>query len=278
MLEQWLPALTTTGLFAALMMFVKPFAEMVLGRFANHLYDKRLEEHKSTLRERELSFQNHLKETDRKVAALGEFGISSLSERQRLIAARRLDAVEKIWDGVRVNNHFAAAPQFMKNVNMDAIQDSDYAQENIRQFFKTLGGVIPKIEDAKEIFAKNDAWSAKPYIPEAMWSYYSLHQSIILHAVMQLTMLGSGVNPTKVLKDKELAERFETLIPGSNESFEKFGIGYAFHWTQWAEDKILSEIRAFLAGQESETSLAEASEVLELARALKASSDAVVEQ
>lgn len=103
------------------------------------------------------------------------------------------------------------------------------------------------------------------YLNEKTISAFDAYQKIILSAAMMIKILAIPLGDKSNLLNKNfLSKTVIDLVPISKEGFEKFGEGYAYHWTSYFHDQILTLLRHEISGVDELTRATKSAESLAL--------------
>jgi hypothetical protein len=256
LIAKWLPSITTTSLFAAIIWFGRQSISEWLTNSLRLKFDREIETFKSSLK---------LKETQ--IEALRAGALSSVLNRQNLLYEKQLNAVEVIWQSVidlRSAKHISS---IMNIINFDeAIKDTSTNQET-RQAFELMGGNF----NFKTINFK-DAAFVRPFVTPLTWAFYSAYQSIITHALVKYKVLISGLNLKKIANSTDISNLLKVALPYQKEYIEQ-NKDLSFHYLlEELESKILDEIKLMLKGDEADKeSVEKAAQIIKAAEAINES-------
>ena len=163
----WIPAVTTTGLFATVVYFIKPLAERVLFGSVDFRFNRKIEELRHELRTKESEFHEEVKKSERQLDELKRSALSGLNERQTLHARRVLEAVDQIWSAVHRLGKFRMLTETLKFLKVEEFSEADLQKPNYKQVFETYCKPF-NIDDLKN----DEAWRAEPYVTDTVWAYY----------------------------------------------------------------------------------------------------------
>jgi hypothetical protein len=92
----WIPALSTTSLFAAVLWLLRSVISTRLRASVQHEFNEKVETLKTDLRKSEESFKADLRSKEAQIEALRSGALSGLTSRQAALDARRIQAVDQL--------------------------------------------------------------------------------------------------------------------------------------------------------------------------------------
>jgi len=100
-LLDWVPAISTTSVFAAGLWLLRSVISVRLTASVQHEFAKKAEMLKTTLRNSEESFKADLRSKETQIESLRSGALAGIASRQAALDARRILAVDQIWSAVQ---------------------------------------------------------------------------------------------------------------------------------------------------------------------------------
>tara|TARA_R110001592_G_scaffold92836_1_gene270135 strand:- start:904 stop:1695 length:792 start_codon:yes stop_codon:yes gene_type:complete len=232
-IQDWIPAFTTTAVFSGALWV---FREWIAKRFqasTQHGFDKKLEEIKAAVREKESEIQ-----------ALQSGAFGRRTARQSILEQKRIEAAEVVWaDTIRLSQLKANA-QWLSLLNLEEIQTSTDEVDKIREFFSVIGNSVPSQEKLA-----TQARNYRPFIDDVVWSFYELFSSILLYYYTYTEFAKMG--ELKLLKaNPPIKDLLKKTMPHYSEYVEKYGATSYYHLLDDIQDHLLRAIQKMLDGIE----------------------------
>lgn len=232
---EWIPAISTTLLFAAALWLSRNLIITRLTNSVRHKYETKLENLKADLMGKASQ-----------IDALRSGVLSGVTTRQAAIFQRRIAAIEQLWDAVVSLGPAKAVSAWMAVVKFEAAVKEAAKNPRLREMFSMIGSI-----DLKSL-PTNQALKTRPFVSPLAWAYYSAYQSIVLHAVTRLHMLKNGIDMIEVIDTKNVTELVKVALPHQLQYIEKYGPG-AFHYLlEELENNLLVAFQLMLKGDESD--------------------------
>lgn len=264
----WVPAISTTSLFAAGLWLLRSLIITRLRASVRHEFNQKIENLKSSLRESEESFKSELRLKETQIEALRSGALSGLASRQAVLDERRILAVDQIWSAVQ---RLAPAKSISSTMAIlkfkEALKLSASKQES-REMFKSLSGKIDyqKVKDTKE------AETARPFLSDMAWALYSAYQSILAVAMIKMHMLEYGVDTPNMIDLNRVKKVLTAALPHQAEFINSVDTGAYHYLLDELEASLLNELRTFLRGEDVDRStLEQAATILSESESLQAS-------
>lgn len=221
----WIPAITTTSLLGAAIFLVKNAVIERLKASIQHEFNEKVENLRADIREKE-----------NQINALRNGALSGVQHRQATLYNRRLQATEDIWSAVSSMAGAKNISAMMATIKFDIAAKEAANNQQFREIFKVMGGAF----DLKSLDLSG-ALKSRPYISHLAWAYYSAYQSIVMHAVIQMEMLKTGID--KDLADiKNITKLIKVALPHQEEYIEKHGLSACHYLLEELESKLLTQI------------------------------------
>lgn len=254
----WIPAVSTTALFAGVLWLMRSVISTRLAKSVQHEFDKKLEEIRSEQRKIEESFKVDLRKKENQIEALRNSAMTGMISRQAILDKKRVEAVEEIWLAVLNLAPAKATSLFMASIKFEAATKEAAKNPQLRILFETMGGSA----DLKKMSSVNAA-KARLFVSEMAWAIFSAYYSILHVAVAQVHILKSGLDIPNLLNVDSINKIVKAVLPHQAEYLEKYGSS-GYHWlVDDLESLLLKELQNNLKGIESDKdSIVRAAEIL----------------
>jgi hypothetical protein len=262
----WLPAISTTSLFAAITWFAREAISARLTRTVQHQFDQKLEGLRSDLRVAEERLKAELRVREAEITALRSGALSALASRQAALDKRRLEAVDQLWaafNSLGPARGLAASMAVLKFESATKLAERD---PNARKLFEIIGSGFDqsKIDHAS-------ANAARPFVSPMVWAVYLAYQAVTMHGVMRWHVLKGGLGPQDFMDHKAIEKLVIAALPHYSDYLEKNGSEVYYYVLEALEQKLLNELQTMLQGSEfDKATVAQASEIVRLSNALQA--------
>ena len=263
-IEKWLPSISTTSVFAAIVWFGRKSISEWLTHSIRHEYDHKIETLKSSLRQRETQIE-----------ALRGGALSSVLNRQNLLYEKQLNAAEVIWRIVISLSPAKSISFTMALVDFKKIIDVASINPKVKEMFQQIGNDFnwTTINTKEAVFVR-------PFLSPTVWALYFAYESILMNAVSKYEILKLA-DPILKPQIKDIADYFTSApvinlikeaLPYRKEYIEK-NKDSAFHsLLEELESKILEEIKLMLKGdQVDKEGLEQAAQIIKAAEAVNES-------
>jgi len=274
----WIPAISTSSLLAALGFLVGTYYRAKVETGVQHNLDQKLEELRAKLRRDEEELKADLRSRDDQIAALRSGALSGMAGRQAALDKRRLDAIEKLWSNVidRWQSKYLAklaAPMKME-VAIDAAAQQDAEGMKIRAFaellWKSSGMENPQPSE----------WIDKerPFISPIVWALFSAYRHVLGLPIAQITVMRTGVGQKMLADPKAILDMVKSALPHQSNYIDEYGTGGLPYLIEELEDKLLAEIIASLESTTSDAkSVEQAAAILKAAEKVAKSTEPQIE-
>ncbi len=229
---EWIPAISTTTLFAFVLWLSK---NMIITRLTNsvkHEYDEKIENIKADLKAR-----------DSQLEALRSGALSGISSRHTTLYSRQVKAIEELWEAIVLLLPAKQLSATMAVINFKEASEIAESSPNAREMFRQLGNV-----DLKKLPA-DKALKTRPFISSLSWAYFSAYQAIVVNSVIRMEMLKIGINIKDIVDTENVTKLVKVALPHQVEYIEKYGPS-AFHYLlDELEEKLLMSFEITLKGE-----------------------------
>lgn len=242
----WVPAISTTTAFTIIVWLLRKVLMARITNAISHEYNKKLEKLKTDLRKNEETFKAEIKTKESQIEALRSGVLTAVSNRQSQMFTKQLESIEKLWDVVVLLAPAKNISATMAVINFEAAAREAEKNQNARDMFASLSN----IDVAK--LPINEASKLRPFISKIAWAYYSAYQAIVIHAVIRMHMLKSGINMPEIIDSENVTKLVNLALPHQSEYIKKHGAN-AFHYLlEELETKLLYSFDLTIKGEESD--------------------------
>ncbi|MCG5539870.1 MULTISPECIES: hypothetical protein [unclassified Halorhodospira] len=253
---EWLPAFTTTSLFALVVWFSRNLIAARLTNAVRHEYDVKIE----TLRD-------ELGRKQKQIEALRSGALSGVVNRQSVLYQRQVTAVDQVWGGIV---QMAPAKNIAKQIAVFKFENTaEAAAENpqLRQIFETMGANFDK-----NCLLTPEASKSRPFITPMAWAYFAAYQGILGHYVVKMVMLQNGLRDASRLIDHEqIKSIIKTALPHQSDNIDRFGHEMFHLFVDELENYLLRELKSLLEGSRAnDENVRQANQILEAVEKLQA--------
>lgn len=243
----WLPAITTTGLFAFLLWLSRNLILTRLTRSVQHEFDIKLAELQAEHRKSDELFKADLRSKESQITTLSSGALAGIASRQGVLNKRRLEAVDQMWSAVTTLGGAKVIAAYMVNIKFEEASKEAAKNPKAREMFEAIGkGFDPKK------FVSSDAQKARPYVSQMAWALFSAYQTILSISLTQLQMLKSGLDMPDLLNVKTVTDLIKASVPHRAEYIDKYGIPAGYYLLDELESLLLDELRKILEGHEAD--------------------------
>lgn len=260
----WFPALTTTGLLAAVLWLARESISARLTRSIQFQFDNKLEKIRSEFRSTEERLKADLREKEAEISALRSGSLSALASRQAAVDRRRLEAIDQLWETFNSYSAGRVLATSMGLLNFDEAAKAAASDTKARKAFELLGFGF----DAGKIDVTG-ANKARPFVSPMAWAIFSAYQAVVAHAIMRWYVLKDGLG-TKDFSNREAVEKLiVAALPHFKDFIGEYGPSGYYLALEALEARLLDELQAMLTSSETDkASLEQAAEIIRQANAL----------
>lgn len=231
-------------------------------------FENQIEGVRSELRSAEDVFRAELQSKERYLATLVERAFADQSGRRERIAARKIEALESIWQKFGALGQLKASALFYQNFKIEVIEKEAQNNEKLQSLLKDMAK-----HDLAEV-----ANSARPtferlYIPDIVWAIYSAYSSILFTIGLHLKAMSLGIEePGKLIKWDKVHTTVTSVLPHQTKFLEEHGQTAFPMVLDEIERTMLKEIQRALENHDiDQESLERAKRIMEAAQSLSAS-------
>jgi hypothetical protein len=204
----WIPALTSTSLFALALWLFRKLISVRLTRSVKSEFDSKLEDLKSELRQKEAQ-----------INALQTGALSGLISRKSKLYEKQMEAIDQIWEAKSQLSKGVYLVNAMAIIKFDISSKEAVNNPNSRVFIETIGGKLELTD-----FNLESAKKCRPYISDLAWAYYSAYQTIIFHAFVKMDVLRKGIdNPQQYFNFEGCDKLLKIALPHYKKLIDEHG-------------------------------------------------------
>lgn len=232
---------TSTAFIAAVGIVMRGTIADFFSKSIEHRFEKKLETFKAGIR---------INETE--LDQIRSFLVSTRRERDSAIQTKRLEAAETLLRARHTISQLSILVEYMKVLNTEEILN-DGANPKITTFIESL--IKPfDIDEKIKILGKIDQTIPRLYLSDKPLKLFDAYQSIITHAAFMMKIFSIPQrNKNEIIKTGSLSKIITEIVPSSKEGFDKWGEGYAYHWSAYFYDQILHSLRHEVSGADDLT-------------------------
>ncbi|WP_194249543.1 hypothetical protein [Chitinibacter fontanus] len=265
----WIPAVTTTTLFAAALWLVRKLIITRLSRSVQHEFDQKLEIVRADLRASEEKFKAALREKEAEIAALRSGALSAIASRQAAIEKRRLEAIDQIWAAFNSLAHARGLAAQMAIIKFEEAARETERNPKARQLFEIMGSGF----DPLKIDGIN-ADKARPFISPMAWATFAAYRAIVMNSVVKWHILKGGLGKADLVDSDVVKNLVLAALPGYKDYLEKHGTDALYYSLEGLETQLLSELKTLLTISEfDKASVEQEAEILRLANELQTANE-----
>lgn len=265
---EWLPAITTTGIFAAALWLARNIISTRLTRSVEHEFNRKLESLRSEYRQHEDLLRSELQARATEIEALRAGALANMSGRQAAADKRRLEAIDQLWNGVLALGPARMLATYLSVLDIKKMGERVQHDEGARRFVEMFGtGFDPKSIDY------STGMKARPFVSQMAWAIYAALQAVTGIAIIQWHALKTGLEPTRLVDEERTKALITAALPHYKGFLDQHGVSGFYHTIEALESQLLVEFQRMLAGTDDDkASVERAAEILKHASALKQAS------
>lgn len=248
-------SLIPTAVLALALYLGRSWIKAGIEKSVQHGFDTKIETLRAELRSNEEKFKSELRTKESEISALRDGVLSGRANRQALLDARRIEAVEHVWKAVVELAPYKFVSASMAVVKFDAIAEEVPRNPNARKIFEIIGKGIPG-KDFPSGAAKNE----QPFVSAIAWAYFSAYQAILGHAYLQAKVLSMGLEDAgKIIDTEKVGDMLKTALPHMTKYIDEHGSSGYHYLLDDLEAKLLTELRGMLEGKDIDAASVEQS-------------------
>ena len=192
------------------------------------------------------TFKAEIRDNEKELDHIRSFLTSARRERDSALQAKRFEAAETLLRARHSVSQLSMLVEYMKILNGERLLEDD--DPKVIEFIKTLLQPFEVDEKLKSIGAI-DMMLADLYLGERTLKAFSTYKGIIIHATAMMKMFSLPMRDKgQLINVGSLSKTVIELVPSSKEGFDKWGEGFAYHWTSYFYEDILRSLRHKVAG------------------------------
>lgn len=256
---EWTPAVITSSVIAIIFALAQKALECRLRASIKSEYNEKLAKLKSELRKNEELLRQQIEQRRNEIDSIRTQVLSSLSERERALYPKRIEAVEAVWAAVQKLGPAKTCAFSMMVIDFDKAAESAESDQNTRNAFENIKGEV----DVKDL-GLIEASKVRPFVSEIAWALYSAYVSIITFPAMQVTALSVGISKG-IFKSTDFRNVLVKALPHKESEILVAGASELPHLFFELENEILQELKNSLNGREiDEATLDRACEIMKV--------------
>ena len=227
-------------------------------RFNSRLEDLRAELRRS---EEELKSQLRIKETE--ITALREGVLSGRTQRQALVDKRRIEAVDKVWNGIVALSSYKGLSASVAVLNVDALaRRSD--DPKIKLFITAVATAVKRDPEA---LSNNPAANERPFVSALAWAYFTAYLTIVTISFASLKLAEVGVpNLSELFAKDNIRNLLKAALPHRSEFVDRHEPNAYYYLLDEIEQNLLTELQKILRGEDQDLAgIEQAARIMEMA-------------
>lgn len=233
----WIPALSVPAVLGIAGYWARAMLLTRLKHAVSHEYDAKLAALKAELEVKQTSLKAELQAKQAQLDSFRSAVLSGITSRQAAVDKRRLEAVDQLWEAVRLLGFAKGAATLMSTLKFEALLKEAEHNPKAKELVKPFSVPIDKMSELGIVSHK-----ARPYLSALTWAYYSAYQAILMYAVAQLELLKSGLNMPELLNSDRVVKLANAALPGYEKYLAEHGTTGAFYLLDELESKLLAEL------------------------------------
>lgn len=271
-LISWLPAVSTTGLFAIALWLGRKLLITRLTKSVEHEFNEKLETLKAEFRRGEERLRADIRAKEAEISSLRSGAMSALASRQVAIDKRRLEAVDQLWAATVSLGPARFISSLMAVIKFDEAAKQAEHDPRFRQLFELFGKGI----DLNSMGGA-DAQRARPFVSPIAWATYTALLSITIFAVMRWQILKNGIGKVEIFDLNAINKLLKTALPHQTKYIDQYGPTGYHYLLEELESKLLHELQQVLIGSDTDkANLEQAAEIVKQSHELLKQVDARV--
>lgn len=256
----WLPAISSTGLLAAVLWLARNVIITRLTRSVEHEFNSKIEQLRAELRAKE-----------NEISSLRNGALTAMASRQIAVDKRRLEAVDQLWSATMSLNHAKGISACMSVIKFENAAQISERDPRVRELFGKFGSGF----DMKS-FSNTDAQKARPFVSPMAWATYSAMLTVSVHAVLRWQILKDGLGKNDFANTESINKLLKTVLPHQSAYIDKYGPDGYHHLLEELENNILRELQSTLAGNEfDKESVKQAAEIVKQSNSILSQTNGV---
>ena len=246
--KNWVPALTSTGVLAALFYLLRDVFLRQVEHDIKHSFDKKLEALRAEFRESEEHLKSELRSREAEIESLRNRALSDAATRRHLFSKRSAEAADDLWGNVVSLSKAKGIARQLSAFNLNAVGKRVPTEPKLAQIFGMIAGGF----DLEELNT-TAAQRARPHLPEIMWALFSAYSTIVSIAIAQAKLLSAGTeNVSGMMKHDSIKVILKAALPERSAEINQLAPEEYFDLLDTLETNLLSKLREFISGTEAD--------------------------
>ncbi|MGF6861321.1 hypothetical protein ABIE69_001893, partial [Rhodobacteraceae bacterium MBR-64] len=219
-------AVISTGFIGSAAYLMRDTIGKFFTKGVEHRFEKKLETFKADIRVNE-------KELDQ----IRSFLASARRDRDLAIQSKRLEAAETLLRARHALSQLSMLVEYMKILNTEQIlKEGD--NPKIAELVDALAKPFD-IDEKVKLFGTIDKTVPLLYLSDEPLKAFNAYEGIVLQAVFTIKFLSIPLRDKgKFIKSGRLNKTIIELAPRAKEGFDKWGEGFAYHWSTYFHGKV----------------------------------------
>jgi hypothetical protein len=254
------------GIFIALVMSASGLAALAarvwikssVEKSVQHKFDARIETVRAEFRSNEEKLKSELRAREDELSVIREKVLSGRANRDALVDARRLKAVERAWGSVTALASFKAISGSMAVIKLSEASKAAPIDAKVRKIFEIIVSPVPENKPPEDP-AKNE----RPFLTPLAWAYLSAFRTIVVSSYMKAKALSMGIEDlNKLMPSENIKKVLKATLPEFSDYIDK-NEPETFHYLlEYIEGKLLEELKKMLEGADVDKASVERSAVI----------------
>lgn len=254
----WIPAISTTTLFAGVMWLARNLIITRLTKSVQHEYDAKITNLKNDFTREHEHLKAKLRAKELLLESLKTTALNGISQRQIALFDKQVQAIEILWSQVIDLLPAKNAAQNLSVIKFEETLKAAADDPRLKEVFEMIGSNVNlTIIDTKE------ANKVRPFISPITWAYFSAYTAILGNAVLKFHMLKKGLNYPDFIDNDNLKTVIITALPHQKEYLEKVDSEAYYYLLDELESFMLLAFSNTLSGEhEDKQTLSKAAEII----------------
>lgn len=233
-------ALSTLSATALIGFVVWLSKNLILTRLQNsvaHEFNSKIENVKSELRSREAE-----------IAAIREMAVSASTGRGREVDARKLKAIDDLWEGFLEAKKKSYVLHTMTSLNLDVL-GKRVEESNVQEF---IASIFPNAKDLASSWNLDQANSTQPWVSDLAWAYYSAYAAIVSYCLAWAQTATLGLDPQEFVSQKHVNELLAVAMPRVKIDAGKDNSALYKVAGEHLESELILELKEIIKGEQAD--------------------------
>ena len=233
----WIPALSVPAVLGVFGYWARTLLLTRLTRAVSYGYDAKLAVLKADFESQQTVLKAELQAKQAQLDSFRSAVLLGITGRQAAVDKRRLEAVDQLWEAVRLLGFAKAGASLMSTIKFEALLKESERNPKVKELVKPFSGLMDNMTELGVVSHR-----ARPYLSDLAWAYYSAYQAILMFAVVQLEMIKGGLNMPEILNSNHVVKLANAALPGNETYLTEHGTIGAFYLLEELESKLLAEL------------------------------------